>query len=73
MENSSTPEERRLCVILAYALMGLKRHNADRFEIIAQTIMDNAPELADFSRGRELLRELLIVKGGRAARDAVGR
>jgi hypothetical protein len=59
----STPEERRLCVVLAYALMGLQHRNADRFEIIARTIIDNAPELADLSRGRELLRNLLIVNG----------
>jgi hypothetical protein len=56
--------ERRLCVVLAYALMELRAKNQDRFEAIASVVFDSVPEARPWN-GHALLRELLIVKGGK--------
>ena len=66
-----TPEDRRLCVVLAYSLMTLRERNVDRFEAIVETIFDSVPEAASVKRGRAMLRELLIINGGKIAQALV--
>lgn len=58
--------DRRLCVVLAYSLMTLCTRDRDRFDVIASTIFDSVPDAPPLKHGRALLRDLLIVKGGRA-------
>lgn len=59
-----TRDERRLCVKLAYALMLLASRNRDAFDALARAIFDRVPEVSGRD-GNRLLRDLLVVAGGR--------
>jgi hypothetical protein len=68
-QQDTVDTERRLCAVLGYALIELQKTNPDRFEAIAETIFDDVPEARAWN-GHALLRELLIVKGGKKDKGA---
>jgi len=60
-----TRDERRLCTVLAYALMSCRKTDPIRFEALVMMIFGRVPQSKGW-RGRELLTKLLVVQGGRA-------
>lgn len=60
------PEDRQLCVTLAYSLMTLCETNRTRFEALASVILDSVPPERSEPGARAQLIELLLIKGGKA-------